>query len=96
MHGDSVKPEYVHKIAIGRREQLNGSRPPTAIQIVRGHAIPIPDCPPPAYIAGFPFIIIRSQNYYDGNLAINDYLWPIILLKMIHIAQKKSFYIINT
>jgi hypothetical protein len=59
LHGDNVKAVEVDKIIIGRQRRVDCSRPPTALQIIDGHGIPIPDCAPPAYITGFRSIQIK-------------------------------------
>jgi hypothetical protein len=59
LHGNNVKAFEVGNIIIGRRGRVDGSRPPAALQTIKGHGLPIPDCAPPAYITGFRSIEIK-------------------------------------
>jgi hypothetical protein len=59
LHGDKVRAYRIDDITIIGRERFDGGRPPSALVLKNGKAMPIPSCPPPPYISGFGQIKIK-------------------------------------
>jgi hypothetical protein len=52
LHGNNVIAHKIPLITIVSRERCDQGLPPTALLLKDGKGVPIPKCPPPAYISG--------------------------------------------